>query len=66
MEPLGVERRLTSILAARMVGNSCPMSADSAGMLSAIPNAIDMAYTGESIRSVVVLTEPRWPIWSND
>ena len=35
MEPLGVERRLTSILAARMAGYSRSMSADEVGMLFA-------------------------------
>jgi hypothetical protein len=66
MEPLGDERRLTSILAAGIVGCSRFMSADQAGMLFAITHTPDLTHAGEIIRSLVVLTDPERLVWSNN
>ncbi len=54
MEPLGIEPRLITIIAADIVGYNRLMSADEAGMIFAINNAFDLMHAGESIRSVIV------------
>ena len=54
MEPLGVERKLTTILALDMVSYRRFMSADGASMRFAINNAFDLMHVGESIRTLVV------------
>ena len=66
MEPLGVARRPTSILAAGIVGYSRFVSAEEAGMPFAFADAFDLIHEGENVRSLVVLTEPKWLVRSNN
>jgi hypothetical protein len=66
MEPLGIEGRLTSILAAGIVGCGRVTSAEEANMLFAVTNAFDLIHAGESIRPLVGSTEPKRLVWSNN